>query len=418
MASDGLSVRKGTRSGVGLEDAIACAKERNGALEACLGAFVTYNPDGSFFFPVFSIRGRGLDRIAQPMVAILVVAVGACLLEHSLEEMGDTSVGRDGLSEYIFAMHQFVGTAMAFLLVYRLGRSAVRYYEARAKAGAMIALVRKIAQCAMGYLGDSEYHRDRVVRFAMALPVATLYLLRKNKVDRGDWGNRTHLAGVLTDEEFQLMMEREHQPLWVQEVMRESVVKVLGTAGKFNTKFTDAARAAMLRETMDVINQLGDAFGGMERIDGTPLPFAYLAHLRTFLLLYLLTLPVAGAIVWGWWAIPISLVCGYVFLGIEAAAADCERPFAPSPNHLMLERFCIVSFANIIQTWQGIVLPDMSVDEQEAARQATEFEIDDFRQVISREGSLHFSRTHSLQGGTSRGGTPRAPRFVDLAAAG
>eukprot|EP00445_Apocalathium_hangoei_P092342 CAMPEP_0204232722 /NCGR_PEP_ID=MMETSP0361-20130328/89646_1 /ASSEMBLY_ACC=CAM_ASM_000343 /TAXON_ID=268821 /ORGANISM="Scrippsiella Hangoei, Strain SHTV-5" /LENGTH=70 /DNA_ID=CAMNT_0051202777 /DNA_START=30 /DNA_END=242 /DNA_ORIENTATION=+ len=40
--------------------------------------------------------------------------------------------------------------------------------------------------------------------------------------------------------------------------------------------------------------------GAMERINSTPLPFAYVAHLRTFLVLYLLGLPIALYGSWGW----------------------------------------------------------------------------------------------------------------------
>ena len=372
------------RKALGLEDAIAGANERLAPLEAGLKVFVTYDPDGPFFAAAFSIKGRALDRMAQPMALVVVVALAACLMEHYRRDIGWTVLEGDtakDLSSHIFAMEEFVGTALTFLLVYRLARSAVRYYEARGKAGAMIALVRAVAQCAIGYMGEIPHHRDRVIRFSMALPVATMYHLRKNKPVRGDWGNRAHLAGVLTDEEFEHMLGREHQALWVLDVMRQSIVKVLGT--KRDSMYTDEARAAMLKEMMAALNDLGFAFGGMERIDGTPLPFVYLAHLRSFLLVYLISLPIAGALVWGWYTLPISLICAFCFLGIEAAASDCERPFSPSPNHLMLERFCIAAFANVIQIWQGVSLQhDLSEREQEAARHATTFQTEDWQAPV------------------------------------
>ena len=48
-----------------------------------------------------------------------------------------------------------------------------------------------------------------------------------------------------------------------------------------------------------------------ERINNTPLPFAYVSHLRTCLVLYLLGLP------WmlrtkSWWSVPLVILISYV----------------------------------------------------------------------------------------------------------
>ena len=52
-------------------------------------------------------------------------------------------------------------------------------------------------------------------------------------------------------------------------------------------------RAQVYRGMGDAIGALAGAWGTMERIGATPLPFVYVAHLRTFLVLYLLV--AAGA---------------------------------------------------------------------------------------------------------------------------
>ena len=41
------------------------------------------------------------------------------------------------------------------------------------------------------------------------------------------------------------------------------------------------------RSSLSCESTLTGAWGAMERVNATPLPFAYVAHLRTFLLLYL-----------------------------------------------------------------------------------------------------------------------------------
>eukprot|EP00747_Dinoflagellata_sp_TGD_P221082 gnl/TRDRNA2_/TRDRNA2_92972_c0_seq2.p1 gnl/TRDRNA2_/TRDRNA2_92972_c0~~gnl/TRDRNA2_/TRDRNA2_92972_c0_seq2.p1 ORF type:complete len:118 (-),score=13.48 gnl/TRDRNA2_/TRDRNA2_92972_c0_seq2:29-334(-) len=87
----------------------------------------------------------------------------------------------------------------------------------------------------------------------------------------------------------------------------------------------------------------------MERINNTPLPFAYVAHLRTLLVLYLLGLPFALGKTWGWSTIPATFIISFSLLGIEAAAVSCERPFGRGTNHLPLDLFKDVIADNVAQ---------------------------------------------------------------------
>ena len=71
---------------------------------------------------------------------------------------------------------------------------------------------------------------------------------------------------------------------------------------------------------------MGVPLGGCERIQGTPLPFVYVAHLRSFLLFYLLGIPFIYVCSWQWATIPLSMVIAFALLGIEAASVECARP--------------------------------------------------------------------------------------------
>ena len=88
----------------------------------------------------------------------------------------------------------------------------------------------------------------------------------------------------------------------------------------------------------------------MERINGTPLPFVYVAHLRSVLVLYLFIAPLPAVAKGGWTVVPLLIAISWALLGIEAAALECERPFRRRPNHLPLGRFCLVTAENVAQT--------------------------------------------------------------------
>ena len=134
----------------------------------------------------------------------------------------------------------------------------------------------------------------------------------------GHWsgsGMRAHWSGGLG--------AAPHPPGTQRSAVSESLLRVLGQ---------------LLRS----IQGLGVPLGGCERIQGTPLPFVYVAHLRTFLLIVLWAVPIVYACEWGWATFPLSLLVAIALLGIEAASIECERPFSakPSKNHHDVERFC------------------------------------------------------------------------------
>ncbi|KAL7548761.1 hypothetical protein ACHAWF_012023 [Thalassiosira exigua] len=92
----------------------------------------------------------------------------------------------------------------------------------------------------------------------------------------------------------------------------------------------------------------------MERIAATPLPYVYVVHLRTFLLLYLFLWNLQGIGSGGLEAVPALLAASWALLGIEAAAVECERPFRLRANHLPLGKMCVVVARNVAQTMKTV----------------------------------------------------------------
>ena len=95
--------------------------------------------------------------------------------------------------------------------------------------------------------------------------------------------------------------------------------------------------------------------GTMERINSTPLPYIYVLHLRIFLILYLVNLPLILVEPWGWMTILITAIISWALMGVEAASCECERPFKRRDNHLHLERFCDVVTKDICELLEADV---------------------------------------------------------------
>jgi hypothetical protein len=118
-------------------------------------------------------------------------------------------------------------------------------------------------------------------------------------------------------------------------------------------------------------NQLNEMImlsGGMERIRSTPLPMVYVSHLRTFLLVTLLSFPYIFGSNLGWGTIPVVAVISVALLGIEAAAVEVENPFQlRSVNALKMDQYCRMLLDVICQLVQD------SIDDTPTTREAASF---------------------------------------------
>ncbi|CAA7268302.1 unnamed protein product [Cyclocybe aegerita] len=86
---------------------------------------------------------------------------------------------------------------------------------------------------------------------------------------------------------------------------------------------------------------LQDTVSNLERICNTPLPFAYQAHLRMSLWLYLLFLPFQIYNAFGYVTIPGTAFASFLLLGFLEIGQEIENPFNYDLNDLDLDHFCI-----------------------------------------------------------------------------
>lgn len=89
------------------------------------------------------------------------------------------------------------------------------------------------------------------------------------------------------------------------------------------------------------IGSLQDTLANLERIATTPLPFAYQAHLRMSLWLYLFFLPFQIWSAFHYITIPGTAFTSFLFLGFLEIGQEIENPFNYDLNDLDLDSFCL-----------------------------------------------------------------------------
>ena len=323
-----------------VRDLLLYEKERRRYLEenGCKQIFYPKSSDG-WLKTVLVLEGRALDKFFYPWLLISLNAVAWTLTsEFYLVERHVTQ-----LDSYEFMFGFMLSSTLSFLLVFRLNRSAERFWMARMAWGIIIASSRSLVGGVLAHCSHDHKHRDEVIRWVTAFSVSLVHFMRKLPQHPGTF------LGILKEYEVQQLGTMVHAPLYAAERIRGNLAK--GFCYDENTPLGVAhgrsQRLAHLERELDILIL---QMGALERIQATPLPLVYVTHLRTFLLCFLFALPYVWHGSLGYGTIPFVIITSYAMLGLEGAAMECEAPFEKGrTNHLSMDAFCLVVLRDVQQ---------------------------------------------------------------------
>lgn len=220
--------------------------------------------------------------------------------------------------------HTLIGVALGLLLVFRTNVSYDRFWEGRRQWGSIVNESRNIGRLSTSLLKNDRELLDRLLLWTMAWPWSLKHRLRGSK-------SIAPLASELPASEVLEVEQAQHVPLAVSRKMTEQIDTALRRG------LISDVQQAMLDGSLQ---RLIDAMGACERIHNTPLPFAYMVHLRRALIVYLVTLPLALVADFGWATVPAVLLIAYILLGVEEIGVEIEDPFGNDVNDLPLKSLC------------------------------------------------------------------------------
>lgn len=275
------------------------APQRMQALENCDRSLLTYDPNS--FWMIFRFRGRHFSMIAAPLVLLLLWDVAWALLLVTYSEK--TAVARDTIR----SMEKLITPLLvpvSFLLVFRLGRAAVRYWDARAAMGKLVEVCRTTASTALVGLSfslstssgsDAVFRNNRavkplqneitlerqrqqqhqlaedIVRWIAVFPVAVKNFLRP--FERSDCNRTLEIENVLGTQDLDAFLSAKGNDRYAPILVLNRLRQLAYEASRQQP--SEALEALVFRQLNEQIDVLTGAWGAMERINGTPLPFVY-----------------------------------------------------------------------------------------------------------------------------------------------
>lgn len=229
-------------------------------------------------------------------------------------------------------VHTLIGLALGLLLVIRTNASYERFWEGRKLWGGIVNESRNLGREAASFLHTQPALLRLIILWAATFPYAAMNSLRGVR-------GLGPVAAQLPKDKVAKALAAQHVPSFVARRITDLLVKARA----------EGAITDYVAITIDSnVNQLIDYIGGCERIQKTPLPFAYVVHLRRALILYCLTLPFALVESYGWSTIIDMLLITYVLFGIEEIGVEIENPFGEDDNDLPLEQICKTVESNLL----------------------------------------------------------------------
>ena len=274
---------------------------------------------------VSSLRGSVLPRL---LGRILVAGIVGGAAAWAYQERG---------FKLAAVAHTLIGVALGLLLVFRTNASYDRFWEGRKLLGMMVNRARDLARQIRTFVDD----RDTAVelrRWVAAMIALIMQMLRRET-------DLEPLAHLLPEDERKRLEPFSPRHTIAAEWI-SSRLRALADAGKLSEHRL---------QLMDAnLTSLIDQLGGAERILKTPVPFAYAQHIKTFVLLFVFTVPFAMSESMGWYTPVAAALLAFALFGIDEIGVEIEEPFGTDANDLPLERI----LATIEQDTEQVVAGD------------------------------------------------------------
>jgi putative membrane protein len=236
------------------------------------------------------------------------------------------------------APFEFAGAALAVLLVLRTNSGYERWWEARKLWGGIVNQTRNLVISSLSYGPSRPAWRESLVRWTSTFPHVARRSLRGEKPSE----DVSRLVGAAA---CQQIIDSPHMPSFVAlklaDLLHDACAR--GEVDRFAFMQIDRERATLI-----------DHIGACERILKTPLPKVYSIKIRRFIVLFVLTLPLAlmhrlnGE--WGNWLIPlITMLVAYPLLSLDQIGIELQNPFSQATlSHLPLDDICATIERNLM----------------------------------------------------------------------
>ena len=267
-----------------------------------------------------------LKTLGSGMIAMAVYAGIVAYLEIEYFK-----IDKDSSIRNISLIHTLLGFVLSMLLVFRTNTAYDRWWEGRKLLGKMVNDSRNLAIKLHAILPeDDKENRDFFKKYLCFFPhLLSRHLSKQStKMERAQDQQHTEVE-QLPHPPNALIWRIQNQ---VQKLYREGVI---------------TGDQLIILDTQ--LSGFLDVCGGCERIKNTPIPYSYSSFTKKFIVIYVITLPIAYAMSIGYMMTFLTVFVFYVLMSLEVLAEEIEEPFNNEENDLPMELIAQNIERNIIR---------------------------------------------------------------------
>lgn len=269
---------------------------------------ISYNPKIWFAY-VFSFHKSDSFRELFPLLIFIATYTGLiAYFEIEYFKLTETSHVKN-----LSVIHTTLGFVISLLLAYRINSAYDRWWEGRKLWGSLVNNSRNLAIKLSVMLKDEK---DRAF-FRKIIPGYASILNKHLKDDE--------TAMQLFDNVDLEIDHHKHKPNQVAKMLFQKINDLHTT-----NKISGEQLIILNNELQSFI----DICGGCERIKNTPIPYSYSTFIKTFIFIFVLTLPYAYVFTLGYYVIPVVTFIFFVLASIELISEEIEEPFGYDDNDL------------------------------------------------------------------------------------
>ena len=264
---------------------------------------------------LFVVQGSYFKRLIVPQVLLFIFSFFIYFYQTHI------ATEPVPLNPSVFAI---LGISLAIFHGFCNNAAYDRFWEGRKLWGTLVWLSRNIARQVLTLPNVSMAEKQAFIRHQIAF----VHSLRQQL--RGE-DNTANLQRLLTVEEQQAVVGQNFIALRLTQIMGQMLAK------------WQAEQKIDVWQWQSLDNTLGEIAhiqAGCERINNTPIPYAYFVLLHRTVYLYCFMLPFGLGNTIGWVTPFVVSFVGYTFMALNEIVDEISEPFGTGENELPLGMMC------------------------------------------------------------------------------
>ncbi|KGJ90535.1 bestrophin family protein [Thalassotalea sp. ND16A] len=284
----------------------------------------------------FVIRGSVVPLILPQIIFVTLLGVAVAAAQYYYPSI---------FPDFTLAPLALLGLALSLFLGFRNNACYDRWWEARKQWGQLIVDSRSLSRQVTSYIDGKAEGGAEVQRRMVYLTIAFNHALRHQLRKSDPW-----------DDIGKYVEAEDIEPLRQSQNLADCLLRLMGR--KLGTcRHKKLLSDFLLQSLDDHITSMGSVQAACERIQNTPLPFAYMLLVQRTAYLYCFILPFGIVASQGLVTPLFCAIVAYTFFGLDALSEELEEPFGLSTNDLALSAMTRTTEINLLEVLGETELP-------------------------------------------------------------